>query len=136
MLTDLLLGPLDHAVALAGHAGFHLASGGDLEALFGARLGLEFGHFALLEMGQTTTNGRVRRYALSELADGSASSPRQPYEAGRREAGVMAEAAEKDNRWNELPPRQAGGMTWGTQHMREGFPARMACEASRPEFVR
>ncbi len=36
VLTDLFLGSLDHAVALAGHCRLHLAAGGDLEALFGA----------------------------------------------------------------------------------------------------
>src|ERR1019366_1968319 len=48
MLADLLGGPLDHAVSFAGLLVFHLASGGDLEALFGARFGLQRGHFALL----------------------------------------------------------------------------------------
>src|SRR5260370_558724 len=49
VLADLLLGPLDHAVALAGHRRLHLAAGGDLEALFSARLGLQLGHFSLLQ---------------------------------------------------------------------------------------
>src|SRR5262245_45926991 len=47
-LADLLLGPLDHAVALAGLRIQHLPGAGDLEALFGARLGLDLGHLALL----------------------------------------------------------------------------------------
>src|SRR5262245_41898682 len=47
-LADLLLGPLDHAVALAAVGVEHLAGAGDLEALFGARLGLDLGHLALL----------------------------------------------------------------------------------------
>ena len=46
VLADLLLGPLDHAVTLAGHRGFDVALGGDLEALFGARFGLQLRHFA------------------------------------------------------------------------------------------
>src|SRR5262249_3805832 len=50
VLTDLLLGPLDHAVALAGHRRLHLATGRDLEALFSARLGLQLGHFDLLQV--------------------------------------------------------------------------------------
>src|SRR3979411_2100315 len=45
VLADLLLGPLDHAVALARLGIEHLAGGSDLEALFGARLGLDLGHF-------------------------------------------------------------------------------------------
>src|SRR6185295_5023568 len=47
-LADLLLGPLDHAVALAALGIEHLAGARDLEALFGAGFGLQLGHFALL----------------------------------------------------------------------------------------
>jgi hypothetical protein len=47
-LTDLLVGPLDHAVALAGMGDITLPVAGDFEALFGARLGLQLGHLALL----------------------------------------------------------------------------------------
>ena len=47
-LADLLLGPLDHAVALAGLLVEHLPAGGHLEALLGAGLGLDLGHLALL----------------------------------------------------------------------------------------
>src|SRR3954468_19277325 len=55
VLANLFLGPLDHAVALAGHRRLHLATGRDLEALFSARLGLQLGHFALL---QSAASGR------------------------------------------------------------------------------
>src|ERR1041384_6804535 len=62
VLADLLLGPLDHAVALAGHRRLHLATGGDLEALFGARLGLQLGHFALLQSAASdAAKNRARR---------------------------------------------------------------------------
>src|SRR3954471_24852278 len=47
-LANLLLGPLDHAVALAALGGHHFAGGSHLEALFSARLGLQLGHLALL----------------------------------------------------------------------------------------
>src|SRR5262245_53769689 len=47
-LADLLVGPLDHAVALAALGIKHLTGPGNLEALFGARLGLDLGHLALL----------------------------------------------------------------------------------------
>src|SRR6185437_700937 len=47
-LPDLLLCPLDHAVALAALGVHHFAGGSHLEALFGARLGLQLGHLALL----------------------------------------------------------------------------------------
>src|ERR1700760_3250865 len=47
-LTNLLLRPLDHAVALAALGMHHLAGGSHLEALFSARFGLQLGHLALL----------------------------------------------------------------------------------------
>src|SRR5262245_56363374 len=47
-LAYLLLGPLDHAVALAALLVNHLPGAGDLEALLGAGLGLDLGHLALL----------------------------------------------------------------------------------------
>src|SRR6202045_1273529 len=47
-LTNLLLRPLDHAVALAALGVHHFAGGSPLEALFSARLGLQLGHLALL----------------------------------------------------------------------------------------
>src|SRR5437762_12835323 len=45
-LADLLVGTLDHAVALARLAVLDLAARGEPEALFGARFRLHFGHFA------------------------------------------------------------------------------------------
>src|SRR6266481_6087013 len=53
-LANLLLGPLDHAVALAALGGHHFAGGSHLEALFSARLGLQLGHLALLLADSTT----------------------------------------------------------------------------------
>src|SRR6266852_5900751 len=47
-LTNLLLGPLDHAVALAALGVHHFAGGSHFEALFSARFGLQLGHLALL----------------------------------------------------------------------------------------
>src|SRR6478752_9619410 len=47
-LTNLLLRPLDHAVALAALGVHHFAGGSHLETLFSARLGLQLGHLALL----------------------------------------------------------------------------------------
>src|SRR6185437_13940317 len=47
-LPDLFFGPLDHAVTLAALGMHHLAGGSHLEALFGARFGLQLGHLALL----------------------------------------------------------------------------------------
>src|SRR5581483_8290646 len=48
MLANLLGRAFDHAVAFAGLLVLHLPSAGDLEALFGAGLGLQLGHLALL----------------------------------------------------------------------------------------
>src|ERR1700722_2347863 len=47
-LPDLLLRPLDHAMALAALGVQDFAGGSHLEALFSARLGLQLGHLALL----------------------------------------------------------------------------------------
>jgi hypothetical protein len=44
---DELRSALDHAVTLARLAGFDFAGAGHLEALFSARLGFHFRHFAL-----------------------------------------------------------------------------------------
>src|SRR5262245_56147412 len=63
-LPDLLLGPLDHAMALARLGKQHLAGAGNLEALFSARLGLDLGHLALLIWPQTRAKGPVHRHKL------------------------------------------------------------------------
>src|SRR5262245_6626589 len=69
-LADLLLGPLDHAVALAGLCIEHLPGPGDLEALFGARLGLDLGHLALLSAAQGgPTAPSAVQFARCERAD-------------------------------------------------------------------
>src|SRR5580693_505755 len=47
-LTNLLLRPLDHAMAFSALGGHDFAGGSHLEALFGARFGLQLGHLALL----------------------------------------------------------------------------------------
>src|SRR5215813_10494882 len=70
-LADLLLGALDHPVALAGLLVEHHPGRGHLEALFGAG-------FARFERAESP-------------------SPRQPFSAGRRKGGVMAEATAKYN---------------------------------------
>src|SRR6266545_1024030 len=71
MLADLLLGPLDHAVALARLGKQHLAGAGDLEALLGARFGLDLGHLALLcrLQIQGVAPGRPVISARNERAD-------------------------------------------------------------------
>src|SRR3954452_23966352 len=72
MVADLLVGPLDHAVTLAGPGGQNFAAAGDLEALFGARFGLQFGHLALLwragcRRGQSPPSAAMALNALSWL---------------------------------------------------------------------
>src|SRR5262249_38425893 len=58
-LADLLVGALDHAMALVRVRRHHFSGAGDPEALLGARLGLHLGHLALLS--RPTRKTRVRR---------------------------------------------------------------------------
>src|SRR6201995_5749418 len=64
-LTNLLLRPLDHAVTLAALGMHHFAGGSHLEALFGARLGLQLGHLALLWPQQDAPQEAVLRLKCS-----------------------------------------------------------------------
>src|SRR3954447_7401698 len=67
-VADLLVRPLDHAVALAALGVEHLAAAADLEALFRARLGLQLGHLALLDepRGGRGPRGSSRSLLLSK----------------------------------------------------------------------
>src|SRR4030095_5028045 len=92
-LADLLLGALDHSVALAGLLVEHLPAGRHLEALFGAGLGLELGHLALL-----CGSSRGRRpgwpdFARWSVLIGHFAVATAALSAGRRKAGGMAGAA-------------------------------------------
>src|SRR6202048_948449 len=64
-LTNLLLRPLDHAVALAALGGHYFAGGSHLEALFSARLGLQLGHLALLLPQKNAPKGALSRLKCS-----------------------------------------------------------------------
>src|ERR1700759_298737 len=64
-LTNLLLRPLDHAVTFAALGMHHFAGGSPLEALFGARLGLQLGHLALLWPQQDAPQEAVLRLKCS-----------------------------------------------------------------------
>src|ERR1700726_2716869 len=64
-LTNLLLRPLDHAVALAALGGHYFAGGSHLEALFSARLGLQLGHLALLLPQKNAPEGALLRLKCS-----------------------------------------------------------------------
>src|SRR3954447_16512257 len=65
-LPDLLLRPLDHAVALAALGVHHFAGGSHLEALFSAGFGLQLGHLALLDAA-TASRPRERRHQAKML---------------------------------------------------------------------
>src|SRR6266436_3228057 len=65
-LADLLLGALDHAVALAGLLVEHHTARGHLEALLGAGFGLELGHLALLCGGRHGPAGRMRSFERAD----------------------------------------------------------------------
>src|SRR5262245_21014214 len=95
VLADLPVGPLDHAVALAGHGGFHPTAGSDLEALFGARFGLDLGHFALLwcGFGRKALRPVPPDRLVTSVLNGISFAATAALSAGRREAGFMAEAA-------------------------------------------
>jgi len=64
LIADELLGPLDHAVLLAGLVGAYLSAAGDAESLFRAALGFELGHFACLHRlcGQEVSQFRVLKH--------------------------------------------------------------------------
>src|SRR5216684_2293628 len=64
-LTNLLLRPLDHTVALAALGGHYFAGGSHLEALFSARLGLQLGHLALLLPQKNAPKGALSRLKCS-----------------------------------------------------------------------
>src|SRR5580704_15243718 len=76
-LADLLLGALDHAVALARLRVEDLSGPRHLEALLGARLGLDLGHLALLWREARTL--RPPKMLINERVCVSTSPPpRQP----------------------------------------------------------
>src|SRR5262245_41872962 len=82
-LTNLLVGPLDHAVALAGARGHHFPAAGQSEALLGARLGLHLGHLALLCRPR-----RCRTCSRGERAVWARNRRHGSPLAGRRAAGL------------------------------------------------
>src|SRR5262245_55739973 len=91
MLSDCLGCPLDHAVAFAGLLVFHLAGRRDLETLFGAGFGLQFGHLALLIGCADKPHGRNMLVSLLAWSGGSGlsvnrghGSPYWPGSDGRR----------------------------------------------------
>src|ERR1700694_3824334 len=80
-LAYLLLGALDHAMALAGLLIEHLPAAGDLESLLGPGLGLDLGHLALLcgrARGASMGASPADRMLLIRVAAEHSPSPRQP----------------------------------------------------------
>src|SRR5204863_2766784 len=101
-LTNLLLRPLDHAVALAALGVHHFAGGSHLEALFCARLGLQLGHLALLwprkrraPKGAFAAKMLVRALKVlrffRERNNPAQASTRQPLISRAMKAGLMAD---------------------------------------------
>src|ERR1700761_4013540 len=76
-LTDLLLGPLDHAVALTGLGINHFSGPSHFEALFSARLGLNLGHLALL-WPQAKALGGLKMLENELIVREHVTPPRQP----------------------------------------------------------
>src|SRR5882672_4750667 len=115
-LTNLLLGPLDHAVALAALGVHHFAGGSHLEALFSARLGLQLGHLALLLPQHESAREGIRSaemlvralkvldYLVSETIGTGIDTAAldQPGD----EVALMAEPSQigNDERWNRNAP--------------------------------
>src|SRR5262249_53155837 len=96
-LADLLFGPLDHAVAFARLLIEHLPAAGHLEALLGAGLGLELGHLALLCGNSHGPGPGWPDFARSSVLIEHFTVATAALSAGRRKAGVMAEARRKYN---------------------------------------
>src|SRR4029079_6865817 len=96
-----------HPVTLVGLLIKHLPAGRHLEALFGARLGLELGHLALLcgnSHGQMSGRPDFARF---ERADCALPVATAALSAGRRKGGVMADAGAKYNLYRVLAPNRA-----------------------------
>src|ERR1700690_4657 len=106
-LTNLLLRPLDHAVTLAALGVHHFAGGSHLEALFGARLGLQLGHLALLlpqkkraQKGAFAAEMLVRAFKMLgyfPLKQPARPSPRQPLISRAMKLALMAEPSRVGN---------------------------------------
>ncbi|CAH1661984.1 hypothetical protein CHELA20_52778 [Hyphomicrobiales bacterium] len=84
LITDELLGALDHAVALSRLRGNDLARPSDLEALFGARFRLQLGHLALPSAfsGRLPTRPAVTLHVSKKNRHGSPGGRAVPTKAG------------------------------------------------------
>src|SRR5579871_5937456 len=99
-LTDLLLGALDHAVALARLLIEDLSGPRHLEALFRARLGLDLGHLALLKDTRcparplfACAKGRGQRRRPFMIANEHLAATAALNQPGGGKGAVMAELA-------------------------------------------
>src|SRR5581483_9124474 len=116
-LANLLFRALDHAVALARLRIEDLASGRHLEALFGARFGLDLGHLALLGRRRLRLAGRkcsstsgaclehiaAATAALNQPGDGRARLWQRPPEMAN--AGASVGQARRARTAENLPRR-------------------------------
>src|ERR1044072_6903869 len=105
MIADLLLGPLDHAVALTRHRRHDLSRTGDLEALFSARLGLHLGHFGSPGAGLDATR-HSRKAKAQRPPDGcstvsNARNERKPAAT----AALFSRAARRADLWQRRAKR-------------------------------
>src|SRR5580704_7329636 len=96
-LADLLLGALDHAVALARLRIEDLSGPRHLEALLGARLGLDLGHLALLKAAGA--NARWPKMLINErgVREHIAAATAALNQPGGGKGAVMAEEARLGN---------------------------------------
>src|SRR5580698_10719139 len=97
-LADLLLGALDHAVALARLRIEDLSGPRHLEALLGARLGLDLGHLALLwreARALRPPKMLINERGVREHIAAATAALNQP---GGGKGAVMAEQAKLGNR--------------------------------------
>src|SRR5262245_5226012 len=88
VLADLLVGPLDHAMALARHRRQDLAGAGYLEALLGARFRLHLGHLALLCRPAAGTTPLPPNLCSNRAVMSIKPPPRQPFRPGSGEAAL------------------------------------------------
>src|SRR6185312_8397039 len=112
-LTNLLVRPLDHAVAFTALGVHHFAVGSHLEALFGARFGLQLGHLALLHGRNTrrTREGRrpakllVRALKVLRFPHQTGNPAQMTATAARKSAGrsKVALMAESGRFGNDVP---------------------------------
>src|SRR6202451_282971 len=100
-LADLLLGALDHAVALARLRLEDLSGPRHLEALLGARLGLDLGHLALLKAAGASAGWPENAHNERGVREHIAAATAALNQPGGGKGAVMAEEGELGNRLDD-----------------------------------